>query len=567
MSDPVAYPVRAGLGSTQEKQQMARFILASAAAAMTMATVAQAQSYLTTGPSSSATPYIVPFPGSTAITDLVSILTVGDSIDGYQMLGIPDGMGAFLAKDGTMQLFVNHELTATASGVQHAHQPRGFAGGSFIAHWNVNIEAGVDFLSVNSGNDAILESQAVTNGSGGSLFNFARFCSGDIADPIAYFDSVSGAGTTHRFYTCGEESGAAGRMMATDLVTGISYQMTSLDPVLGAWENGVSRPFESAQTVMVATSDGNANRVFVYVGTKQTDGNPAERAGLLNGAAYGIQVNVDGLPVSNETREFGFGSSSLVLSAPFTLAPAGQAAGTTFLRPEDGAWDPANPADFYFVTTDRMSTTSGGTPQTHASRLWRLRFTDVNDVLAGGTIEALLDGTDVMEMGDNLCVFNDLQGGTRVLIQEDPGNHPHSAKTLLYTVANDSLEVIAQSDPARFGDIGLAPTAPYNQDEENSGIIDARETLGLGWFIADMQAHYSLGNPLVEGGQLYAFFAPEAVGSSRSDLSRPLDGIVDGSDLGILLGGWGSAGVSDINRDGTTDGADLGILLGNWNAN
>ncbi len=50
-----------------------------------------------------------------------------------------------------------------------------------------------------------------------------------------------------------------------------------------------------------------------------------------------------------------------------------------------------------------------------------------------------------------------------------------------------------------------------------------------------------------------------------SDLSG--DGIVDGADLGILLGQWGPATpatVSDINHDGVVDGADLGMLLGAW---
>jgi hypothetical protein len=41
------------------------------------------------------------------------------------------------------------------------------------------------------------------------------------------------------------------------------------------------------------------------------------------------------------------------------------------------------------------------------------------------------------------------------------------------------------------------------------------------------------------------------------------DGLVNGSDLGILLGSWGAA-AGDLNADGTTDGADLGMLLGNW---
>ncbi|MFM7799353.1 MAG: hypothetical protein ACKPBA_10300 [Planctomycetota bacterium] len=44
------------------------------------------------------------------------------------------------------------------------------------------------------------------------------------------------------------------------------------------------------------------------------------------------------------------------------------------------------------------------------------------------------------------------------------------------------------------------------------------------------------------------------------------DGVVNGADLGILLGAWNQSGQTDLNGDGTTNGADLGILLGSWGA-
>ena len=54
----------------------------------------------------------------------------------------------------------------------------------------------------------------------------------------------------------------------------------------------------------------------------------------------------------------------------------------------------------------------------------------------------------------------------------------------------------------------------------------------------------------------------------RSDLN--LDGVVDGADLGILLGDWDTAPncgdpiSADLNCDCIVDGADLGIMLGAW---
>ena len=40
--------------------------------------------------------------------------------------------------------------------------------------------------------------------------------------------------------------------------------------------------------------------------------------------------------------------------------------------------------------------------------------------------------------------------------------------------------------------------------------------------------------------------------------------MVNGADLGILIGGWGSPGPADLNNDGIVNGADLGMLIGTW---
>lgn len=54
---------------------------------------------------------------------------------------------------------------------------------------------------------------------------------------------------------------------------------------------------------------------------------------------------------------------------------------------------------------------------------------------------------------------------------------------------------------------------------------------------------------------------PAAACASVADLD--CNGSVDGADLGLMLGAWGTAG-ADLDGDGVTDGADLGILLGAW---
>jgi hypothetical protein len=42
------------------------------------------------------------------------------------------------------------------------------------------------------------------------------------------------------------------------------------------------------------------------------------------------------------------------------------------------------------------------------------------------------------------------------------------------------------------------------------------------------------------------------------------DGVVDASDLSLLLAQWGTAGDADIDGDGVVGGSDLALLLANW---
>lgn len=64
-------------------------------------------------------------------------------------------------------------------------------------------------------------------------------------------------------------------------------------------------------------------------------------------------------------------------------------------------------------------------------------------------------------------------------------------------------------------------------------------------------------------GRTFASVAPQApVAPTPGDLNG--DGVVDGADLGIMLGNWGSAGAGDLDGNGVVDGADLGALLGLW---
>jgi hypothetical protein len=262
--------------------------------------------------------------------------------------------------------------------------------------------------------------------------------------------------------------------------------------------------------------DSTPGQVYVWVGEKQTTGNVVERAGLTRQSAndnlFAIKVNgltPDGTGATNEDR-------ATPLNGTFTLMNEGDVSGLTasqletlsdskgatqFLRPEDGSWDPNSPSDFYFVTTDRYDQVKDGVgTQVARSRLYHLHFTDIARPELGGTIEALLDGTEAGNMYDNITV----NGRHQIVLLEDVGNQAHLGKVWRYDIATDTLTQVASLDPARFGNIGIPDTTPFNQDEESSGVIDVSSILGEGWYLLDVQAHYASDAELVEGGQFLA---------------------------------------------------------------
>jgi hypothetical protein len=169
---------------------------------------------------------------------------------------------------------------------------------------------------------------------------------------------------------------------------------------------------------------------------------------------------------------------------------------TGFQRPEDAAWDPNDSNDLYMVTTASFST---------ASRLWKLSFVDASRPELGGTISMLLDGSEGQHMFDNIAV--DQVG--HVYLQEDPGGQAHLAKVWRYDIATDVLTLVAQHNPVFFDP---ASATFLTNDEEASGIIDASDILGPGWFLLDVQAHFAIAGELVQGGQLLAMFDPAAAG-------------------------------------------------------
>jgi hypothetical protein len=478
-------------------------------------------------PSTTTEPYLLPtIPG----VRTVPILTVGDTIRGYRMVGIPDGLGAFSTDHHDFTLIMNHELPAT-TGIARAHGSKG----AFVSRWTIDrrtleVVKGEDFTP---SPDKVFLWDAATQKYVPGTTVWERHCSGDLPRQGAFWHQ--GQGTLERIYMNGEEvsQGRAWARIATGPHAGEAWQLPRFGRM--AYENAVASPYPQRKTVVMLTDDGALStaptasafpsEVYVYVGTKTNQGSAIDRAGLTNGNLYGLKISVAGRPVPEESNDFGLGNaaSGFVGAGRFSLHSFGDVSGlsalaleeasiaagvTRFQRPEDGAWDPRtrNRDNFYFVTTASL---------TLNCRLWRLRFDDIEHPERGGAIEMLLKGTEGHGMLDNVTI--DRLG--RIVMDEDPGNNARVSKIWAYQISTGEFVEVAHHNPAFFDPTQSGTPAFITQDEESSGIIDAAHILGSGWFLLDVQAHKpSTDAELVEGGQLLALFIdPDIAAPHRSE--------------------------------------------------
>lgn len=448
------------------------------------------------GPGSSQTPYLQGKSG----WESTALLTVGDKVGNYAMVGIPDGLGAYLNEKNELVVLMNHEFGNNA-GEKRAHGEKG----ALVSEWRFD----TDSLKPIAGADLVRKTM-VWKGSRYVAMptSFGRLCSADLPEVSAFYNAKTSLGTQSRIFMNGEENGPIGRAfahVATGSEAGTSYEL----PVMAnaSWENVLAAPYEQDATILIGLDDTHpkandkskldpaVGKLYVYVGSKQKTGNEIDKAGLTGGILYNIQVGNGGLE-----------SRAQALSGRFSLVFNG---GTNFLRPEDGAWDPKQKGVFYFATTDRLTTVADA-DGAGRSRIYKLTFDDISKPEKGGKIEALLTGTEGYEMLDNLTVGSD----GRLYLQEDVGGNPRLGKVWALDPTTRKLEMIAEHDAARFtkGAAGF-----LTEDEESSGIIEITDLLvrankrfadGRRYMLASVQAHRAMPGELVEDGQLVLLASP-----------------------------------------------------------
>jgi hypothetical protein len=471
------------------------------------------------GPSSATAPYVLPVADGVHITSLLTVGDAGAASNGYEMVGIPDGLG-MIRQGANLVLYMNHEIgdsgapNFTLLGIPRRHGQRG----AFVSRWVIDpttlgvkegsdwINPGVRFWDYPTG--SYVTSGARFANSAAQTDYLFRFCSGTLSDPGIFYNPATKAGDKGQVYFANEESGDNGRSF------GVTKEgnATAL-PRLGlfSWENTKPAANQSDTTLVIGDEDGptTGSQLWVYVGTKQRSGEPLAKAGLTNGddhviAAVDATVSTDALWRST----YGKGAERAVHLVDNDWNQTGGAQNTQALvdglnlnRIEDGHWDPQNPNDFYFFTTQGGHTFGSGLDSGDTGGLWRLSFADIENPDAGATLTLLLDGSETIPGGpqlnkpDNMAI--DTHGN--LLIQEDPGNVNHIARIAAYRISDGALGVVATFDPALFSAGATADPTKLTIDEESSGIIDAETFLGAGMFVFDAQVHTAKGLPAGTG--------------------------------------------------------------------
>ncbi|MGE0431872.1 MAG: hypothetical protein AB7K09_04095 [Planctomycetota bacterium] len=141
-----------------------------------------------------------------------ALITVGETVSrtsasasDYRMIGIPDGLGLVKDGDGTIRLFMNHELGNTTESAP-------FVGGSvvqgaFVSEWKLKssgrqVSGDIAFTSVMQYDpvaDTFTDRTTAWQDTASDTFKFGRFCSGG-------FYTIG----SDEFYITGEESGGSG---------------------------------------------------------------------------------------------------------------------------------------------------------------------------------------------------------------------------------------------------------------------------------------------------------------------------------------------------------------------
>lgn len=476
--------------------------------------------------------------------------TVGETIDGYQPIGILDGTAAYDLDENTVRVLVNHEA---GPNVGYAYQLASGAemSGARVSYMDFDktsreiVTAGLAYDVVYDRNGALVtDASQINEIDGNSTDGFSRFCSaqGYAAGQYGFVDNI---------YLTGEETSASsghphgGSIWALDVDAGELWAVPALGR--GAWENVTAVNSGSRNHVAIVLGDDTAGApLYLYVGTKNAlgDGSFLDRNGLAVGNLFVWRSNTRGqvspesfnttgsisagrfIPVQVQNGrmagEAGYDAAGYLDDTTLRQAALDKGA-FAFSRPEDVHTNPYNDKQVVMASTGRGQLFPSDNWGTIYQIDLRIRAAQFAKAGLGSTavLTILHDADDHGDFGirsaDNLVWATD----GNIYVQEDRSTSPGS----LFGSASGREASIWKLDPQTFAfeqiaemdRTAVAPTGSTDSavgdigNWESSGILDVTHLFptadGELLFIGTVQAHsvrdgVIADNNLAAGGQL-----------------------------------------------------------------
>ena len=437
------------------------------------------------------------------------ILSVGDRVPlasnpskQFQMIGVPDGLGAHKVGGGGAVVFMNHEVGGTA--LSEAIIGDALYKGAFVSKFLLSSNAEV--LSGELAYDVIFDTaQGVALPPaqvGNTTPAFVRLCSGTLAWLDAGFDRP--------IYFCGEENpapvtfdGKGGLALAV-----IDRTLYTL-PHLGHFqhENTPVRPHPVPETVLILMED-NAGpaaqpylaQLYMYVGQKDfTPGaHPLARNGLVGGSVFVFVATTPGMHTEADFQSGTISGQWVEIAGVAALneaqlEAASQAAGAFgFVKTEDGAWSKHDKNEFFFNSTgDTLNSAAAGN---HLGRTYRLNLND-DEITGSCTLTILYNADQVVAAGGDIALTPDNMDVSKdyVMVCEDGtgfsrnvmANKGRTGWIWRYDLKNNyaATNVVSLATAGRDGiPVGAGVW-------ETSGILDAEHLFVRNSWLFDVQAH------------------------------------------------------------------------------
>ena len=462
----------------------------TAVAALAILAIVAPSTPASPGVKTSKPPYLVPTAPGVVVDP---ILSTGDVVGGYQMSGIPDGLGAYTVRNGdddddddgeneAFTVVMNHELGKTFPAM-----PPG-------------VDARISRLEIDRDTRSVTDAEYLFTGQEG----FERFCSSTL-------EVISG----RPFYFTGEEAvdaGHDGSSIALDPDTGMWRET----PHFGKFQHENVVPLKLKKWVFLTSEDdfrsGQPSYLYAYIaddfnralrGTRGSlyvwkADNPAETGNATVTKGESVPGHFVPIPQSENTS-----SASL-------KAAAGARDAFRFDRLEDVAVRPGKKGRTYIAETGKPPTTARG-------RIYQFDIDSSDPTQA--TLRMILNG----DGPDNDDIYNpdnmDASGEVLVIQEDresafrDPPFSGGYSRVLVYDFDSKTLRSVARVNTP-------PPLRPGTW--ESSGVIDARHVLGRNWWLLDVQAHSTTApqpGPILtpnsssgEDGQLLAIRIPKSHG-------------------------------------------------------